>query len=1169
MQNTFINRTWPRRRTWLTRAAGMSWSRRSRVPALAVVLAVLSSVMSVAGTSSARAAPARPAEDGTASATVRPQSRAASLGPGWRTSSDRLWTTAGDASGFRVLVADARTGYTWRAVATLSEPGIDTDQWIGNACVTSSGQRAVVVYAPRTFTNKAQLTRRGGSTAVVDLATGAVRKLPIHTSLAYFNPGCGAGEVATLTQEGDEDLHRTGLLTVHADTGAMSRRVEVPGQLTSAVPTERGIVAAAGSAVVRVGTDGRTTRIATATGVPYQLRPDAGGGVVFLDDEGGTSRVHRAIVTSPVGPAARPAPAEVLATAPRGTVGLRAVAAGRVIITGTARPTGALPATVTTLGVPAAAEVSTRGEAAVTGVRTSPRPVAAGHRPDPSVAQLVHIDATSTRTGARLDFTVDPARTSTGAAPVPAATRAATPLAGETTDPARVCAVPRNDTSFQVMQPKPKQVEWAVDQAVVGVLRVTRPAGWHGNTIGAYTPQGMFTPVSLRNFPSSHVPAQIMLGILGQESNLWQAGRYALPGDYGNPLIGNYYGLEIYNDTSADDWEIRWNEADCGYGVGQLTDGMRAAGHERPGETALPWEKQVAIATDYAANVAASLQLLVGKWNQLSAAGLVLNNGNPNRLENWFYATWAYNSGYHPPGEANSNGAHGLGWLNNPANPRYEPNRHNFGSDPHDFAHPQRWPYPEKVLGFASNPPSGFEAPGTEVPFFRAASWNGGSGDETIPGSALYNKKQAFPPVSQFCADANDCRWGQAFTPTDPDVVGEPAGPCAHRNTAGQYDLKCWAHSSTTWRADCDSWCGREFIRYDPGLAEPADGVSYPPVCNANSLNTSALVIDDVPTSTRPIRDPSCNALPQNSGSLSFTFGHDAAGNESGKIDLHQAGGGLGSHFWFSHTRPNTAEGQKTQITGTWTFPRLDGYAEVLVHIPNHGGTFGTATYVINTAGGPRSVLLRPSGDSNHWVSLGRFAFYGQPKVELSTISATGDGTEKVVWDAAAIQQAYDAGGNRDVRSIYNAPSNTAPMLRENSPVAGTLVQMRTGPGVWTVNSWFFVPQRPDDVNRDGPLLIMDRASGLCLAVAGNRTDAGAPIIVDNCDSSNPSQLWNIDPREPPNHYAVSRMVFNQRSAYCLKMRNGSTLPDTQLEQNSCDIADLSTIWHLDQISGP
>jgi hypothetical protein len=46
-------------------------------------------------------------------------------------------------------------------------------------------------------------------------------------------------------------------------------------------------------------------------------------------------------------------------------------------------------------------------------------------------------------------------------------------------------------------------------------------------------------------------------------------------------------------------------------------------------------------------------------------------------------------------------------------------------------------------------------------------------------------------------------------------------------------------------------------------------------------------------------------------------------------------------------------------------------------------------------------------------------------------------------------------------------------------------------------------------------------------------------------------------------------MVFNQRSAYCLKMRNGSTLPDTQLEQNSCDIADLSTIWHLDQISGP
>ena len=55
-------------------------------------------------------------------------------------------------------------------MATLSEPGFDVDQWIGNACLTGSGRRLVVVYGPRTFTNRADLFDRGGFTAVVDQA---------------------------------------------------------------------------------------------------------------------------------------------------------------------------------------------------------------------------------------------------------------------------------------------------------------------------------------------------------------------------------------------------------------------------------------------------------------------------------------------------------------------------------------------------------------------------------------------------------------------------------------------------------------------------------------------------------------------------------------------------------------------------------------------------------------------------------------------------------------------------------------------------------------------------------------------------------------------------------------------------------------------------------------
>jgi hypothetical protein len=49
-----------------------------------------------------------------------------------RTAADLAWTTSGDATGFHVLVAEARTGYTWRTLATLAESGFDTDRWIGN-----------------------------------------------------------------------------------------------------------------------------------------------------------------------------------------------------------------------------------------------------------------------------------------------------------------------------------------------------------------------------------------------------------------------------------------------------------------------------------------------------------------------------------------------------------------------------------------------------------------------------------------------------------------------------------------------------------------------------------------------------------------------------------------------------------------------------------------------------------------------------------------------------------------------------------------------------------------------------------------------------------------------------------------------------------------------------
>src|SRR5690349_24634417 len=75
------------------------------------------------------AAPADPA-------TVDPRLRDRVLPAGWRTSRDLAWTTDGDATGFHLLVADAASGYTWRTAATLAEPWLETDRWLGNACLT-------------------------------------------------------------------------------------------------------------------------------------------------------------------------------------------------------------------------------------------------------------------------------------------------------------------------------------------------------------------------------------------------------------------------------------------------------------------------------------------------------------------------------------------------------------------------------------------------------------------------------------------------------------------------------------------------------------------------------------------------------------------------------------------------------------------------------------------------------------------------------------------------------------------------------------------------------------------------------------------------------------------------------------------------------------------------
>ncbi|GAA3347017.1 hypothetical protein GCM10020358_60210 [Amorphoplanes nipponensis] len=926
------------------------------------VLAAMTAVQVAVTVPATAAAP----DDHHYGAAIPAERRAAALGGGWARSTDRSWTTAGDENGLRLLVADAADGYRWRTAATLAEPGFDTDRWIGNVCVTGSGRRAVVVYAPRTFTNEQILFDRGGFTAVVDLTSGAVHKLGVRTSLAYFNPGCGPGEDAVLTQATEAGGARTRLLRVDARTGAVRTPVDVPGQLTSPVPTPAGIVAADRDAVVRVDPKGTRRVLARASSTPFRLAADDAGGVVFMEKSGpGRARVRHAGATTVT--VAEGALSGLDVTSGRG---------GRVFVTGAGR-TAPIRRGVALSDAPAGSRLSTEGALVVAPARRR--------------GGTVTIAARAAATDTTMSFSVEAA--------TPAV---AGPAAADPGNPAdfddRFCSVPRNDPRNQAMQPKPRQVEWAVDQAVRGVLTVPRPANWKSLAMPAYTPQGLFPPLALDG--GGAVPAQIMLAIAAQESNLWQAARYAVPGVTANPLIGNYYGIDIYNGTQDDDWTIRWDHADCGYGVTQVTDGMRLAGRTKPGETALPYQTQRAVALDFAANVAAGLRILQAKWNQTRAEGLTIGTGDPAKIESWFYAAWAYNSGFYPRSQAGQhNGAWGVGWANNPANPNYPANRgpflekktdEGYRDDYTDAIHPQDWPYPEKIIGWAAHPIDALEAPDTMVSGYRKAWWS--------DSEAQHN---ATPKPWQFCDPSNNCTYGSAYVPDAPEVIGEPAGPCAHRNTAGQIDLKCWYHGPATWQP-CPNLCGNEVLRFDPGYAYQEDGLAYPPACDLSGIPVTARVIDDVPDGVPSVR-PDCGRPWTDAGTFGLRYKPDATGRYPGKIDTHQLGMGLGGHFWMANTRSAGTLGGRLDVDGTWRFDQEHhGRGRILVHLPPLVNGTTRAYYTVKTRWGDRISVLNQRGAGNRWASLGTFAFDGRPEVTLSSVTPGGDGSQRVAFDAVA-----------------------------------------------------------------------------------------------------------------------------------------------------------------------
>ena len=115
---------------------------------------------------------------------------------------------------------------------------------------------------------------------------------------------------------------------------------------------------------------------------------------------------------------------------------------------------------------------------------------------------------------------------------------------------------------------------------------------------------------------------------------------------------------------------------DFGYGVMQITSGMAGASGTLG---SIPIATQSRIGGDYLYNVAYGARMLAQLFNELPA----INNGDPTRLEDWYYAIWAYN---------------GWGAVNNPNNP-------SFSRQGTPATEPDNFPYQERVYYLVQHPP--------------------------------------------------------------------------------------------------------------------------------------------------------------------------------------------------------------------------------------------------------------------------------------------------------------------------------------------------------------------------------------------------------------------------------------------------------------------------------
>jgi RHS repeat-associated protein len=971
------------------------------------VLSAVVAVLAVAGVLAGLLAPV-PARAVTPQARVSlsraPRSASpGAFGAGTATSADVAVNGYGDSAGYHLEVGLASSGFAWREVAVLHPADLDDSSWTGYQCVSGDGKFAAVAVLPQSAVNLESARDHGAYAYSVNLATGAVRPIASGVGLMYFSPGCGTGDEAVFTLYPGTGQTSTQLVAANLATGHVTQVTTVSGQVSSAIPaTAGGIVGALGPDLVSVSARGSTSVLAQVGGTPFDLRPAADGGISMLDARAG-SATSQALHE-------RGGTISVLGTGPLDAMQLFGGRRGRAILTGT---TSADSGQLTAAGVSIVSDhglangvqgASLDGTALIgappskkqtvpvllataTGKVVTDSQAKPSAKPDTAVSSFVPSGAAGQaapdqagglRPGPEAKGTSTVAASGTQQS---AETTAMIMTSAVTTTSSQspTCAVPRLDPTKQVMQPSPQQIDWAAQMAEQGLLTTgngySRPANFDNLGLVAYAPNSDFPLIPL-DHPSGDswntVPRSVFEAIMAQESNWSQASWHAPAGVSGDPLIADYYGAGGGIDS------IDYADADCGYGISQVTDGMHV------GDTSLSAHGQIKVAVDYEENIAAGLQILESTWNQLYSDGILANNGDPRYLENWFYAAWAYNSGIEPTGSydpsgctagpscTGPDGTWGLGWANNPENPAYPPNRDPYLKDTYaDAAHPGNWPYEERIMGWMASP---------------IIRYNG-SGYSDAYSTPTYNGGQTWlqiPPFSSFCTMAgNDC---------NPNATNTTTPGNGHCQLS---DDECWWHQSVTWDTTCATTCATSSYAYTTGSTQPSYADPDPPTCNVSTSDvpSGSIIVDD--ETSPPLNLQGCSGENWTSkGTFTYTYGTDSAGDPIGAIDTHQLGTGLGGHILFTHTETGSIPAEIN--TGTWTpnLPSLQ-YYNVIVHFPGLGAEATNVIYTINPGGGvaPWKISVNQAWNSEHWASIGTFAMENGGNVVLTNQSGNVDTT--------------------------------------------------------------------------------------------------------------------------------------------------------------------------------